>query len=175
MSSPVSDTENQIDAEDIRIAKSLEETKKNGKKRWEKAVKISAEMRTAKRIMKEEQLAKQKAIEEMADRLKAMEHDLILKEQAKKMRKLAKQTKKIEEEDSEPEPEPQPEPIKKSKPIKIPKKKPKAPEPDSDTEEDIPVEKVYKKEIVKRQVENRVDKLRDELIQKYMNGLFPKY
>ena len=89
------------------------------------------------------------------------------------LRQLAKQAKKAEQNsDSEPDPQPI-----KSKPVKIPKKKVvKQPEPESDSEcESEPVEKVYKKEIVKRQVADRVDKLRDELIQKYMNGLFPKY
>ena len=50
------DTESQIDQEDLNASRILEETKQAGKRKWEKAVKASAEMRTKKRLLKEEQM-----------------------------------------------------------------------------------------------------------------------
>lgn len=189
------DNDSGIDQADIDNAKLSTQRRTIAKKVWQEGVKKSAIARSNRKKEKDMKAAKLMAINDLETKIKEAENDIILRQQQARLLELENQKKSLDTrkkyiEEREPEPDIEHEPVKPVKKTVKPVKNtvgnynkakfkvdPISDSSDSEVESMIsePVEKIYKKAIVRRQVENRVDKIRDELIKKYMNGLFPQY
>ena len=146
-----------------------DEDVKKVKEHWRKAVEVSAKKRSAKRAEMDMLKAQEEAVKKMELEIRKREAQQKLEESSKKLKKVLES-----EQQSSSSEEEAPKQIKKPRKKVVKKKVVKEELSSSDSEESIDP-KIFKKTIARKEVENRVDKLRDELIQKYMNGLFPKY